>query len=220
MLRWSFVHTPRHGLALVEGIAGTGVVLDVGHVWWEHGLDVLVRENVAEIVSVQVTNVDAAALEEMRYERAPIGAGDVPVASLVGLLESSGCRGWYENETLARIPRERRLECHSERTLERSGEHAAGETIGAVARDAHRPRTGLLFRRPPSAMSARVRAGGDRARMNFAGLVGLARSALTTALRGGRRALDRWSSREPVCAPVRASPARGGRPPSGASRAP
>jgi sugar phosphate isomerase/epimerase len=110
MRRWSFVHTLRHGLALVEGIAGAGVVLDLGHVWWERGLDLAIREHVGEIVSVQVTNVNAAALEEMRYERAALEAGDVPVASLVGLLESSGYRGWYENEVLARIPRDRRLE--------------------------------------------------------------------------------------------------------------
>ena len=99
MRRWSFVHTLCHALTLVEGIEGAGVVLDLGHVWWEHGLDVLIREHIGEIVSVQVTNVDAAALEEIRYERAPLDTGDVPVAPLVRLLESSGYRGWYENET-------------------------------------------------------------------------------------------------------------------------
>jgi len=110
MRRWSFVHTLRDGLTLVEGIDGAGVVVDFGHVWWEHGLDGLIREHVGEIVSVQVTNVDTAALEEIRYERAPLDAGDVPVASLVGLFESSGYRGWYENETLVRTPRDQRLD--------------------------------------------------------------------------------------------------------------
>jgi sugar phosphate isomerase/epimerase len=110
MRPWSFVHTLDHGLELVGGIAGTGVVLDLGHVWWERGLDALIREHVDEIVSVQVTNVDAAALAEIRYERAPLEAGDVPVGPLVGLLESSGYRGWYEDETLVRTPRDRRLE--------------------------------------------------------------------------------------------------------------
>jgi sugar phosphate isomerase/epimerase len=110
MRRWSFVHTLRHALALVDGIAGAGVVLDLGHVWWEHGLEALVPRHVGAIVSVQVTNVDAAALAELRYERAPLDAGDVPVAALVGLLESAGYGGWYENEVLARVPRERRLE--------------------------------------------------------------------------------------------------------------
>jgi len=110
MRHWSFVHTLRHGLELVEGIAGAGVVLDLGHVWWEHGLGALIREHVGEIVSVQVTNVDIAALEEIRYERSPLQAGDVPVASLVALLESSGYCGWYEYEALVRTPRDRRLD--------------------------------------------------------------------------------------------------------------
>ena len=56
---------------------------------------------------MQVTDVDRAALDDIRYERAPLGTGDVPVAALVGVLESSGYRGWYENETLVRTPRER-----------------------------------------------------------------------------------------------------------------
>jgi sugar phosphate isomerase/epimerase len=110
MRRWSFVHTLRDGLTLVEGIDGVGVVLDFGHVWWEHGLDRLIPEHVGEIVSVQVTNVDPEALEEIRYERAPLHTGDVPVAALVSLLESSGYRGWYENETLVRTPRDQRLD--------------------------------------------------------------------------------------------------------------
>ena len=110
MRRWSFVHSMRHALTLVEGIAGAGVVLDVGHIWWEHGLDGLIREHVGAIVSVQVTNVDLAALEEIRYERAPLDIGDVPVASLVARLEPSGYPGWYENETLVRTPRDQRLD--------------------------------------------------------------------------------------------------------------
>ncbi|MGH7819227.1 MAG: sugar phosphate isomerase/epimerase family protein, partial [Candidatus Binatia bacterium] len=110
MRRWSFVHTLRHALEWVEGIAGAGVVLDLGHVWWEHGLDALIREHVGAIVSVQVTNVAAAALSEMRYERTALDAGDVPVEALIRVVESSGYRGWYENEVLVRIPRDRRLE--------------------------------------------------------------------------------------------------------------
>ena len=110
MRGWSFVHTLRHALSLLEGLAGAGIVLDLGHVWWEQGLDAQIREHVGRIVSVQVTNMDAAALAEIRYQRAPLHAGDVPVASLVRLLEASGYRGWYENEMLVRIPRDRRLD--------------------------------------------------------------------------------------------------------------
>jgi sugar phosphate isomerase/epimerase len=110
MRRWSYVHTLRHASTFVDGVPGAGVVVDLGHVWWEDGLDALITDHVDDIVSVQVTNVDATALEEIRYERAPLDAGDVPVASLVGLLEAAGYRGWYENEMLARIPRDRRLD--------------------------------------------------------------------------------------------------------------
>ncbi|HEY8216947.1 MAG TPA: sugar phosphate isomerase/epimerase family protein [Acidimicrobiia bacterium] len=109
MRRWSYVHTLDHALTLVDGLEGAGVVLDLGHVWWEHGLDTLIRDHVDEIVSVQVTNVDTAALEEIRYERAPFDRGDVPVASLVGLLETSGYDGWYEDETIVRARRDQRL---------------------------------------------------------------------------------------------------------------
>ncbi|MEX0948180.1 MAG: sugar phosphate isomerase/epimerase [Acidimicrobiia bacterium] len=110
MRRWSFVHTLRHALTFVEDVAGAGVVVDFGHVWWEDGLDVLLADHVDDIVSVQVTNVDTAALEDIRYERAPLDIGDVPVGSLVRLLEAAGYRGWYENETLVRIPRNQRLD--------------------------------------------------------------------------------------------------------------
>jgi sugar phosphate isomerase/epimerase len=110
MRRWSFVHTMRHGLSLVEDIAGVGIVLDLGHVWWEHGLEALIGQHVDDIVSVQVTNVDAAALEDIRYERTTFDAGEVPITSLVGALEAAGYDGWYESEVLARIPREQRLD--------------------------------------------------------------------------------------------------------------
>ncbi len=110
MRRWSFVHTLRDALVMVDGLDGAGVVLDFGHVWWEHGLDELIREHTGQIVSVQVTNVDTTALEEIRYERAPLAAGDVPVASLVAVLEASGYRGWYENETLVRTRSDERLD--------------------------------------------------------------------------------------------------------------
>jgi sugar phosphate isomerase/epimerase len=110
MRHLSFVHTLAHGLSLVDGVNGAGVVLDIGHVWWEPGLDELIRDHVADIVSVQVTNVDSAALEALRYERSRLDCGDVPVAALVGLLESSGYRGWYENEVLVRTPRSQRLD--------------------------------------------------------------------------------------------------------------
>ena len=110
MRHWSYVHTLEHGLALAADIPGSGVVLDVGHVWWERDLDELIREHVDDIGLVQVTNIDRAALEEIRYDRAPLAdGGDVPLAALVAALEAAGYSGWYEDETIARIPRDERL---------------------------------------------------------------------------------------------------------------
>lgn len=111
MRRWSFVHTLHDGLRLVAGLTGVGVLLDLGHVWWEAGLVEQIREHASAIVAVQVTNVDSTALDEVRYERAPVhGGGDVPVGALVAVLESAGYRGWYEDETVARIPRDQRVD--------------------------------------------------------------------------------------------------------------
>jgi sugar phosphate isomerase/epimerase len=109
MRHWSYVHTLEHGLSLVADVPGTGLVLDVGHVWWERDLDPLIRTHVDEIGLVQVTNIDRGALEEVRYDRAPLpNGGDVPLAALVATLEAAGYRGWYEDETIARIPRDER----------------------------------------------------------------------------------------------------------------
>ena len=69
---------------------------------------VLLLLHIGEIGLVQVTNIDRAALEEVRYDRAPLpNGGDVPLAALIGTLEAAGYRGWYEDETIARIPRRR-----------------------------------------------------------------------------------------------------------------
>jgi sugar phosphate isomerase/epimerase len=110
MRHWSYVHTLEHGLALATGIAGAGLVLDVGHVWWERDLDRIIRDHVDDIGLVQVTNIARAALEEVRYDRAPLpSGGDVPLGAIVAALEAAGYEGWYEDETIARIPRDERL---------------------------------------------------------------------------------------------------------------
>jgi sugar phosphate isomerase/epimerase len=110
MRHWSYVHTLEHGLALASGITGAGLVLDVGHVWWERDLGELIRDHIDDIGLVQVTNIDRAALEEVRYDRAPlVDGGDVPLTAIVASLEAAGYQGWYEDETIARIPRDQRL---------------------------------------------------------------------------------------------------------------
>ena len=108
--RWSYVHTLDHARRLVEGIEAAALVVDVGHLWWERDLQEQISKHIEVVATVQLTNVDSAALEEVRYERAPLEEGDVPVAKLVRHLEAVGYGGWYENEVLARIPRQERLE--------------------------------------------------------------------------------------------------------------
>jgi sugar phosphate isomerase/epimerase len=107
--RWSYVHTFEHAHALVDGIPATGIVVDVGHLWWERDIDRLLRDHVESIVTVQLTNIDPTALDELRYDRAPFAQGEVPIAALVHTLESAGYSGWYENEVLMRVPRDERL---------------------------------------------------------------------------------------------------------------
>jgi len=110
MRHLTFVHTVEHGLALTDGIEGAGIVLDVGHVWWQRDINTLIADNIEHIVSVQLTNVDGAALADFRYQRTPLGTGDIPVASLIRMLEASGYRGWYEWEVIMRTPRDERLD--------------------------------------------------------------------------------------------------------------
>jgi sugar phosphate isomerase/epimerase len=109
MRQWSYVHTLRHALSLVDGLEGVGVVVDVGHVWWEEDLHTLLSSHVDQIVTIQLTNVSRDALDELRYERASFDSGDVPVADLIARLESVGYRGWYENEARIRVPRDERF---------------------------------------------------------------------------------------------------------------
>jgi sugar phosphate isomerase/epimerase len=108
--RWSYVHTVVHALELLEGIPGTGVLVDLGHVFWERGLAATLRTHVDRIVSVQVTSLDAAALDAGTFARTPIYGGTVPVAELVGVLEDAGYAGWYEDETNLRSPRAQRID--------------------------------------------------------------------------------------------------------------
>jgi len=106
---FSYVHTLEHALRLVSGVDGAGVCVDLGHLWWDPGLVDTVAHGLDRVVTVQVTDVDAAALAQLRYDRAALGQGDVHVRELVQGLEGAGYRGWYEIEVLVRIPRDERV---------------------------------------------------------------------------------------------------------------
>jgi sugar phosphate isomerase/epimerase len=41
----------------------------------------------------------------MNYRRTQLGDGVIPLAELIEVLETSGYRGFYENEVIARVPR-------------------------------------------------------------------------------------------------------------------
>lgn len=106
---FSYVHTLKHALRLVAGATGAGVCVDLGHLWWDPELLDDFRANIDQVVTVQVTDVETAALNELRYEREQLGRGNIPLQHLIGEIEAAGYRGTYEIEILARIPRSERV---------------------------------------------------------------------------------------------------------------
>jgi sugar phosphate isomerase/epimerase len=111
ILRWvSYVHTLRHAVELTGAAPGTGVLLDIGHLWWDRRLLDDIVGLVDQIASVQIDDVPADSLRDFRYGRAQLGEGCIPLAELVGAIEAAGFRGWYENEVGVRMRREDRIE--------------------------------------------------------------------------------------------------------------
>ena len=106
---FSYVHTLKHALRLVGETSGAGVCVDLGHLWWDPDLLDDFRANVDRVVTVQVTDVETAALADFRYEREQLGRGDVPLTSLISEIEATGYQGYYEIEILVRIPRDERI---------------------------------------------------------------------------------------------------------------
>ncbi len=105
---WSYVHTLRHAARLVEGLAGVGLVVDVAHLWWDPDLTEDFARHVDAIVAVQIADVPRDELAARRYERSPLGTGDVPLGELLRAFHAAGYRGLYECEILIRMPREDR----------------------------------------------------------------------------------------------------------------
>lgn len=106
---FTWVHTLRQAATLVAGVDGAGLLVDIGHLWWDPDLAHDFRRYVDRICLVQLTNVDREALVEERYQRAPLAAGgDVAVTELVRGFHDAGYRGFYEHEVRLRMPREER----------------------------------------------------------------------------------------------------------------
>lgn len=108
--RFAYVHTLRHAADLTGEADGTGLLADTAHLWWDRDLMSDISTHGGRIGSVQIADVDSAGLEQMTYLRTQLGDGDVPLAEIVGALEASGYRGFYENENIVSLPRSERVE--------------------------------------------------------------------------------------------------------------
>ncbi len=107
MRAYSYVHTLSHALELVADLDGAAVVVDTGHLWWDPRLVELFQAHVADIGTVQLTNISSDALDRLRYSRAPFAEGEIPLRELVEAFDAAGYRGWYENEVLTKEPEDR-----------------------------------------------------------------------------------------------------------------
>jgi sugar phosphate isomerase/epimerase len=107
MRAYSYVHTLPHALELVAGLDGAAVVVDTGHLWWDPRLIECFQGHVSDIGTVQLTNISAHALDRLRYSRAPLAEGEIPLRELVEAFDAAGYRGWYEQEVLTTEPADR-----------------------------------------------------------------------------------------------------------------
>jgi sugar phosphate isomerase/epimerase len=97
---FTYVHSVRHALQIVEPFDSVKIVVDTAHVWWEPDLLTLMRANLERIGTVQISNVSAAALDDRRFKRAQLDSGVIPLRDLLIAIDAMGYRGWYEDETL------------------------------------------------------------------------------------------------------------------------
>jgi sugar phosphate isomerase/epimerase len=75
--------------------------------WWDPRLVELFQTHVADIGTVQLTNISRDALDRLRYSRAPLHEGDVPLRELIEAFDAAGYHGWYEHEVLTTQPEDR-----------------------------------------------------------------------------------------------------------------
>lgn len=104
----TYVHTLRHAAAILGGVPGTGLVVDLSHLWWDPAFLDDVAANVDAILTVQVTGVPNEALAEQRYSRCPPWEGDIPVAATLAAIVAAGYDGWFEDEMVVSMAREQR----------------------------------------------------------------------------------------------------------------
>lgn len=105
------IHPLRQDLSFVNTLADAGqiarragrhggYVLDVWHSGWERRLLETVRADAARrIHAVQLSDYKRDTMRTL--DRALLGRGILPLREIVGILESSGYRGWYEIEIIS-----------------------------------------------------------------------------------------------------------------------
>jgi sugar phosphate isomerase/epimerase len=105
----SFIHTLRHAADLASQVEAAGVVVDTAHVFWDRNFARDLEASAPLLSLVQVGQLDAAALAEKRWARAPLDSGPVDVKGIVLACYDAGYRGVYEQEnTLPQVMDRRR----------------------------------------------------------------------------------------------------------------
>ncbi len=90
------VNSIADALALIDGIAGVGLILDVNHSWWDPALPRICRGHGDRVALVQLCNVIEP--EPSRPRREFLSRGLVDLAALVAGFEADGYAGFYEFE--------------------------------------------------------------------------------------------------------------------------
>lgn len=122
---YSYVNTLTHGAELYAHLPGTGVLADTGHLWWGRHLLDDIAAHVGAIRVVQIDDVDGDALANFAYRRVQLGEGTIPLAEIVGALETAGFDSYYENEIIVSMPRVSRV------SFLRTGGERLGALIGS-----------------------------------------------------------------------------------------
>ena len=95
-------------LALIDGIEGVGMILDINHSWWDLALPGICRDRRDRVALFQLCNVVEP--EPSRPRREFLSAGLVDLAGLIAGFEADGYSGFYEFEIFPPDLRGRRVE--------------------------------------------------------------------------------------------------------------
>lgn len=91
-------------VSLVRSTPGTGLVLDLWHMWTDPGFSTMASDCVRELEMIHVADWPAEPTRIHQRERPGKGIMDLPAH--IGRLITSGYRGWWELEVFATAPAE------------------------------------------------------------------------------------------------------------------